>query len=236
MKENFFLAIFSISVLFVSLGVISFIYNLPEISEVIQESSNSFTENSVTGMATTPTYVNILPSQDSTCSFSLTEGWHLVSFYCLGMYIPRDTVMLSINGNYEKMFYYVPSDSADKWKSYNPSLPSWAVQQLSYMDRMTGYWIYINSSCNYLYEGAKRDSQIPLIPGWNLVSYPSPDTSLVNDSLQSVLYTHIKSYNPATGEFLVYAYDRSLTDLSVLESYRGYWINSTAYQNWNVYT
>jgi hypothetical protein len=203
---------------------------------MMHESDSFLESNLITGKATIPTYVNILPSQESVCSFSLTEGWHIISFYCIGMYMQRDAVMSSISGSYEKMFYYVPSDSADKWKSYNPSLPSWTVQQLSYMDRLTGYWIYINSSCNYLYEGAIRDSQIPLIPGWNLVSYPSPNSSSVNDSLQSVLYTHIKSYDSVTDDFLIYVRGGSSNTLNILEPYKGYWINSTAYQNWNVFT
>ncbi|MGV8150820.1 MAG: hypothetical protein ACP5NV_03780 [Candidatus Woesearchaeota archaeon] len=190
-------------------------------------------DDSITGRDVLAT-VNILPATPNPCNFTISQGWNMVSFFCLGAWVPRNEVLLSINDSYESVFYYKTTDSADPWKSYNPDLPTWAVQQIDYMDRNTGYWIYLSSQDNYFYNGSKKAGMITLYPGWNLVGYPSVNSSSINDSLSGLLYTSVMTYDSINDVMLEYIPAGSSNTLTEFDTYGAYWINSSASQTWNV--
>jgi hypothetical protein len=192
------------------------------------------TGDKITGRPTTPTSVGIIFAPPHNCSFNINSGWNMVSFFCLSTATPRSDALQSIDGNYTKIFAYKSSDSLDPWKSYNPSLPSWAVQQLNYVDRMSGYWIYMNYNSYYQYSGYERASIIALNPGWNFIGYPSLNNQSVNDSLSGVYFNVLKHYDTDSGTYEIYIVNATNNTLNYTETYKGYWINSTASQNWNV--
>ena len=192
-----------------------------------------FNETTITGHDVN-TRVNVLPISSSDCNFSLSPGWNLVSFYCIGMFEPVDDTLSSIRDNYQSIFMYNAMDANDPWKSYNPSLPDWAVQQLQYLDRMSGYWIYMTGSSDFNFNGSKKYTVIPLRPGWNLVGYPNIHTQNINDSLNGVLFTVLKTYDTPSATYLVYINGSASNTLHTTDTYKGYWLNSTAFQNWNL--
>jgi hypothetical protein len=192
------------------------------------------TDSEVTGNQIVDTRVNIVPSPSANCSFQLQEGWNLVSFYCLSLYEPLSDVMASVNTSYGSVFEYVSSNSSDPWKSYNPDLPNWTVQQLSSMGRTQGYWIYMESTADYFFEGSRRDSSIYLQAGWNLVGYPSVTDRQINTSLSGLTYTIVKGYDESTDSYTVHIFNASNNTLVLFETYGGYWINSSSTQTWSV--
>ena len=191
-------------------------------------------ENKITGNNIVNTNVELFPVQAKNCSFQLTPGWNMVSFYCFGMFVERSKALQSIDGSYDSIFEYQSNDINDPWKSYTTSLPNWTVQQLNYMDRVSGYWIHMTDNATFNYSGVYSNSNIYLYNGWNLVGYPSIDIKNINDSLISNSFDIVKYYNTTTDIWLVYFINDSNNTLTQFESYKGYWINVSGDQIWAI--
>ncbi len=187
--------------------------------------------NSITGkdVFTKVEIANVIPSN---CSFNLTPGWNYVSFQCIASSASREEVLGSIDGSYSRIFTYNAFDTSDPWKSYNPGLPNWTVQQLNYMGRTSGYIILMNEDAEYIYAGYKRSSIVQLRPGWNLVGYPDNESVPINDSLVGLLYNRVLTYENDT--LLIYVPNSTNNSLTDFGPYVAYWINSSASQNWLV--
>ena len=188
--------------------------------------------SSITGNAVTNTRVQLMPVRPTNCTLHLYPGWNLVSFFCLGLFVDRDTALQSIDGEYSYIFAYSPTDAVDPWKSYNPNLPNWTVQQLNFMDRISGYWIYVSNDTDYLYSGVNSSSNVPLYTGWNLVGYPGKIDRLVNDSLACISFNIVKTYITPSDTWLIYINGGSNNSLILLQQNKGYWINSSSSQTW----
>lgn len=188
-------------------------------------------DNSITGQDIS-TRVEILSVLPNNCSFNMAAGWNYVSFHCIANSESRSDVLSSVNSSVEKIFTYTAQDTSDPWKSYNPSLPNWTVQQLNYMGRTQGYIILMSTDASYFYEGFDRSSVIPLRSGWNLVGYPDDVNQSINDSLSGLLYNAVITYN--NGALLVYIPNAVNNTLFNFSPYSAYWINSSATQNWLV--
>ena len=160
---------------------------------VIFNDSHNYT-NSITGHDIVNTKVEVFPTIIKSCSFRLYSGWNLVSFYCLGLYSDRSEVLQSIENSYGAIFEYNSFDSADPWKSYNSSLPNWTVQQLTNMDRISGYWVYMYNDTDFNYQGVYSNSIILLNNGWNLVGYPNTLTTNITTGLNGVPFTVVENY------------------------------------------
>jgi len=195
------------------------------------------TEDNITGNVVN-TRVNIIQSLPLSCSFQLEEGWNMVSFYCFGALVNRSVALASIDGSYDSVFKYQANDPLDPWKSYNPDLPNWTVQQLNYFDRFSGYWIYMDSSfsnetnssnittdpLNFTYFGVYSDSNIPLYKGWNFIGYPRNVTANVTFILAGIPYTAIRTYEAATDTWYYYL-NGTGGSLQIFEPFNGYWLN-----------
>jgi len=180
------------------------------------------------------TRVQLFPASSKNCSFHLYPGWNMVSFYCFGMFLETAPAMDSISGSYEAIFSYSPLDVNDPWKSYNPYLPSWAVQQLSHVDRVSGYWIYMFNDANFQYPGVYSDSVFYFSNGWNLVGYPLNHSSNISTQLSGVPYTLVRYYNTSTGTWLFNVNGGSGNTLKQFDAYKGYWINVSGSPQWNI--
>lgn len=187
--------------------------------------------NSITGKDVL-TRVEISAVTPSNCSFNLTPGWNYISFHCIASSVSREEVLNSIDGNYSRVFTYNALDTSDPWKSYNPELPNWTVQQLNYMGRTSGYIILITEDAEYVYAGYRRPSVVQLRSGWNLVGYPANESMPINDSLSGLLYNRVLTYVNDT--LVIYVPNSTNNSLTNFEPYTAYWINSSASQNWLV--
>ena len=127
-------------------------------------------------------------------------------------------------------------NSSDLWKTYNPNLPSFVIQDLTYMSRTEGYWIRMQSNENFSLSGGLRlPTNIYLVPGWNLVGYPTNQTKPVNQSFISINgnFTEVRTYNSSAGSFISYVPGVGGA-LNQTIAYYGYWINATVDEVWTV--
>jgi len=198
------------------------------------DDSNFLSNNIISSNAVVNTRVNILPAEQKNCSVQLSTGWNMVSFYCLGLFNERSIVLQSVSESYGAIFKYQSSDVTDPWKSYNPNLPNWTVQQLNYMDRTSGYWIYMTNDTTFFYSGVYSNSVIPLYSGWNFVGYPNLNSTNISVALSEISFSVVDYYNKSTGTWLVYYYGGSSNTLNNFNTYKGYWINVSSISQWNI--
>lgn len=193
---------------------------------------NSFVRSNLITGNDVLTQVNIIQPPALNCSFHLNQGLNMVSFVCIGTGTPRDEVLAPINDSYESIFYYNAADPNDPWKSYNPSLPDWTVQQINTMSRYNGYFIYMKTSADYNLEGGRRTSFIPLKDGWNLIGYPSRIPQYISEMFGDIEYTEVKTYQNST--WLIYIPGRHDNTMDTLYTNEGYWVNSSENQSLNI--
>lgn len=210
-----------------------FILVLGILTTVLLFDNSSLSNDVLNSNAIVNTRVGVLPVAESNCSFQLHAGWNLVSFYCLGLFNDRSVVLESINDSYSVIFDYHSNDVSDPWKSYNPNLPNWTIQQLDHMNRISGYWIYMNDNATFFYSGIYTDSLIPLSSGWNLVGYPNTNSTDINYSLSNISFSVVKYYDTQTNTWLVY-YTNGTKNLNQFDTYKGYWINVSGIQQWSI--
>ena len=162
------------------------------------------------------------------CSATFLEGWNLISTPCLASNTSVASVFSSISGDYVSIHGYDPDDDSDPWKSYNPSLQSWVVHDLTEINEKKGYWINMKNQDTFYLNGTLRDpNSISLVSGWNLIGYPANTTKGVADALSSIgeNYTTIWLYNATDSTY--YYYDALAGDgtLGQMRPYYGYWVN-----------
>lgn len=190
--------------------------------------------DSITGLV--PTTANITQqSQSEMCDFYLQQGWNLVSFHCLSNYPDTTVALAPIEGNYRSVFSYNPTTANDSWSVYNPSLPSYVVQDLATMDRVHGYWIYMGAGQQYTLTGAYVKRDIDLVPGWNLVGYPSKTSDTADNAFASIAGQLTKAYiYNATTDLLqpYYPGDPNASTFNATYPFIGIWINATATTTW----
>jgi len=197
------------------------------LNKVLPESFQSMTGQTIS-------MVNITQPLIVNCNFSLESGLNLVSFFCITNMHPRDIVLSQLS-NLEAVWEYQEGES-DAWKSYNPDLPSFVVQDLSSMSRTEGYWIKMSSQEDYFLEGGLRlPTNTYLVAGWNLAGYPTNETKEINQSLSSIYgnYTEVRSYNASTGSYTSYVPGIGGT-INQTQAYQAYWINATTSEVWTV--
>jgi hypothetical protein len=180
------------------------------------------------------TTVNITQLAPGNCNFTLYAGLNLVSFFCITTMQPRSQVI----GNLSSLdtIYEYEEGRSDSWKIYNPSLPSFVIQDLESMSRTKGYWIRMRNTESLFLEGALRiPTSIVLIPGWNLAGYPTSQVKSTDNAFTSISnnFTEARTYNHLTGSFISYIPGIGGA-LNQTEPYRGYWINATVDEVWVV--
>ena len=187
-----------------------------------------------TGNAILSTKVNIFEAQPANCSFEIPSGISQVSFFCIPNGIVIDDVLE--NTTYTSLWTYEHDEPADPWKSYNPSLPSWVVHDLTLMTRTNGYYIKTSSNQTYFFAGSKRiPNEISLTSGWNFVGYPTNETIIIPNAFLSLdgTYEEVRSYNNSDSTYYVHT-PPSNGNLIRTEPYRTYWIYVNASSIWEV--
>jgi hypothetical protein len=187
------------------------------------------------------------------CNASLTKGWNLVGIPCfpdsvsvrqaLGSLFRNTTnvSMLINHTNRTYCLYYLisvhsfdQSDSNDSWKSYNPCMPSYVVQDLSYLNDKQGYFIRVRNSTRLNYEGdLSIPNYVPLYKGWNLVSYDANDTlnsRPVATSIDSINNSYIAFFNYFSGFYQ--AYNSTVHRFTNFVPFHGYWFNMLENATW----
>jgi hypothetical protein len=188
-------------------------------------------EGDFAGRATTGTTVNISPSAPQVCYFTIGEGYNIISMPCLSS---AELVSNVTNGTpIAAMYQYTPG--SDVWKVYNPNLPSYVVSDLQFMTRRAGYIVLANGSANRSFDGRRVEfTDIPIVPGWSLVGYPTNLTQNITTATASVSasFNVIVTYNKSGESFVSYTNPGGA--LQYMTPGEGYWINGTAPASWTV--
>jgi hypothetical protein len=186
-------------------------------------------ENLISGKATAQVYIYETPEKG--CAVNLTEGINMVSFYCETGDSSINDALIDINNNslnYSAVFIYNPNDPLDSWSSFNPSLPSWAVQALSSLNRRSGFVIQMNETGEYYKSGYRfMSTTIDLHSGWNFIGYPSDVEINITDALVQIngMYTQVETYTPVNGtKTWLYHVPPSSGTLLNMAPMVGYWI------------
>ncbi len=186
-----------------------------------------FLSPTITGMLISKTYIKGQQVNQS-CSTTISRGWNLVSFPCLADNTSADHVLSSINSNYTSIFSYDEEDAIDPWKSYNPNIPSWVVNDLEDIGEKKGYWIYMKNESTYRLNGTLTSpNTLTLTEGWNLMGYPSSSLKDITDALSTISgsYTVIWFYNSTNDQYYYYNVTEANGTFDKMIPYYGYWIN-----------
>lgn len=189
--------------------------------------------NKLTGQVVSS--VNVTEALESICDFKLYSGKNLVSYHCITGMFPRDFVLGSYEDYYDKVFSYDPMDTNDPWKSHNPNLPSWVVNDLEWMEADKGYWIFMNNDTQFYLEGFyNMESSQSLIQGWNLIGYPRNYSNQTQSAFNSLdgNYSLVLQYKAENDTWYYNIPGDNSSTLKIIEPDYGYWINLTTDEIW----
>ncbi len=128
---------------------------------------------------------------------------------------------------YDKAWYY--DSSSQEWKWYTTS--KGYRRGLWNVNHTMGIWVSVTGDCNLTVAGVvPAQTTIHVAAGWNLVGFPSFNTShSVADLKASVVANRAETYDTAPPHYL-----RVLLDSDILLAGQGYWIRSTEETDWVV--
>jgi hypothetical protein len=195
-------------------------------------------EPRITGNALVGTTLIITDINDLDCDINFEPGWNLVSFPCMSdEYEMEQFFNYSINDTnsstfYDTIKYYYVLDKSDPWKSYKHDLPNWTVQDYVTVSRSKGYWIYVQNSSTFFFNGTLRTpTSNDLKEGWNLIGYPSLNSKTMNDTFGELIpdFDFVEVYNvtDTSDPWKQWTWNSSLTsnqDVNYTNKFLGYWI------------
>jgi len=181
---------------------------------------------SIFGYTITEVYVSGMEAP-LTCTVELLEDWNLISIPCLDDNMSLNNVLALVSGEYYSIHTYIASNSTDKWKAYNPSLPSWVVQDLTEISEKQGYWINMKNDQTFNMEGVLlAPNIISLVEGWNLIGYPTNSSKDVVQAFISIYgsYTFVWMYNATEDRYYYYNATDNNGTFRDIAPYFGYWV------------
>lgn len=119
-------------------------------------------------------------------SFPLCAGWNLVG-YPFQTAQPLTQALYDIQGKYDRVYAFDPTDAADPWALFDTAIPDWA-NDLRTLKSGFGYWIHATEPTSFAL------SELDLIP---------PQVAIVSPVVDAV---GLKAQTPITGT----AYDDNL--------------------------
>lgn len=185
----------------------------------------------VPGGIANDSYPLVNPINVQTMNCDLKPGWNLISVPLI-VGGPPEQVLKSINGSYDIVQWYDPSDANAPWKTYHPEKPQY-MNTLHMINNIQGLWLHTNISGSLMLTITgivPMETSILLKPGWNLVGYPSNNNSrTVGECLTGIQYDRIQGFN----ETLQYRL-QDLTSGDIMHPWSGYWLHLNSYYLWTV--
>ncbi|UCF07824.1 MAG: hypothetical protein JSW28_09315, partial [Thermoplasmata archaeon] len=145
------------------------------------------------------------------------------------------TVLQSIEDQYDAVRRYNITDGNDPWKHHHTSKPP-KFNDLDTINHAMGLWVHITDPGGAALEVNgdvfSSNQNITLHPGWNLVGYPSNTAMNRTGALNNIDFgtdvDAVWTYNATTQEW------KEITTLDNFEVGRGYWIHSRVTKTWVV--
>ena len=164
----------------------------------------------------------------------LKQGWNLISIPLIQGNTSLKKVLEMIDGYYDAVQWYDPSDKNDPWKHYRPGKPF--GNDLSHLNETMAFWIHITNPGDtiFLYNGTQPTSNqtIQLLEGWNMVGYPSLTIRNRTAGLNNLTFGSevdaIWTFNAASQTW------EEISGGDYFEVGRGYWIHATQECIWEV--
>jgi hypothetical protein len=171
---------------------------------------------------------------DLSYAIPLSEGWNLISIPLIQSDTQINTVLESIDGDYDSIQWFDSSDILDPWKHNINGKPF--GNDLSDITHELAFWVYITKpggtelSCKGI--APTIGQSIDLHKGWNLVGYPSLINRDRNTALNNIAYGSdvdaVWTYNAASNQWT------KLQSSDQFTLSRGYWIHSLVEKTWDV--
>ncbi|MBR9677105.1 hypothetical protein GOV04_03120 [Candidatus Woesearchaeota archaeon] len=171
--------------------------------------------------------VNITGTNSYNCQFDFYQGDNHVSFYCVYLSRPIETVLENISGEYYGAFSYVETDNFDPWKAYKQGLPANVIFDLTHINRVDGYIIEAyNDTPYFYYDVFTKPNTIWLYSGWNLIGYPDNTVQNITTVLAPIagLFSEVRYYNASDSTWYYYYPIGPNTTLNYMEPFSAYWI------------
>jgi parallel beta-helix repeat protein len=167
---------------------------------------------------------------------NLKPGWNLISLPRIQSDTNLQTILQSIDGRYNSVQWYNISDNDDHWKHHHILKPS-NLNDLVMINHTMGIWIYITDplGTNFVIFGddLSANQNISLLPGWNLVGFPSKTNKTRDVALNTILYgTDVDAIWTFNATNKIWVELNEVTDY--FEVNQGYWIHSKVTKVWNV--
>ncbi|UCG70284.1 MAG: right-handed parallel beta-helix repeat-containing protein, partial [Thermoplasmata archaeon] len=164
----------------------------------------------------------------------LKQGWNLISIPHTQENQNLQKVLEMIDGWYDAVQWYDPTDTDKPWKHHKTDKPS--GNALFELNETMGFWIHITHSGDtiFLYNGTQptENQTISLHPGWNLVGYPSLTNHNRTEGLNNLTFGQevnlIQWYDAETQTW----HDMGGDDYFALG--RGYWVHAKTECIWKV--
>lgn len=136
---------------------------------------------------------------------------------------------------WDRLIWYNPRTPTDPWKQYNKNWPS-ALNDLTSYNTTMGVWLNITSTgdgvitkggLNYTND---TSTAIPIKAGWNLVGFPSDDTTYTIANLMAAcpVITMVQGFMPSAS----YRMTNPLVGTQLMGQGRAYWVYATADGTW----
>ena len=191
----------------------------------------------LTGAVTTKLFV--VSTFTRQCNTTLIEDFNLVSFHCSPANKSPPSFFSDLMENLTSVHAYNPLQE-DKWSAYNPSLPSWVVQDLEQVVPEKGYWVRVSANSSISINGSYQlPVSVPLYAGWNLAGYPLAISKPIEEALGALssLTTLIRMYNASDRTDPWKVYNPQLPAFNDLHNFTplyGYWINMSQNATWTL--
>jgi hypothetical protein len=158
-------------------------------------------------------------------SISLEPGWNLFSFNVSPANSDVRIVFASIYGKYRIVESYDGTRT-----QYDPDMPIEDCT-LREVNAYHGYWIDMTEAATLTVSGCLigPTTPMPLVEGWNLVSYLSTDTLPVAEALASIegQYTAVLGFDERALSYYP-SLPEDMNTLVALEPRHGYWVKMSA--------
>lgn len=155
---------------------------------------------------------------------NLSMGNHLLS---IPLILDNTSIRAALQTvSNDAVWIYDALDEAEHWKSHHPYK---SYDEPFNLDHTRGFWVNVTRPSNLTVAGrVPAQTTIHLYQGWNLVSFPSVNTSFtVADVKASLPVERVEGFDPAPPYFL-----RVLSDSDVLLAGRACWVRVRADVEW----
>ncbi|UCE39428.1 MAG: right-handed parallel beta-helix repeat-containing protein [Thermoplasmata archaeon] len=166
---------------------------------------------------------------------NLNYGWNLISLPTIQDDTKIQTVLQSIEGDYDAVQWYDASDSRDPWKHHHISKPPY-LNDLNAIDHKMGLYIRVTNKKGAILflEGVRpaTTQEISLHQGWNLVGYPSSIILSRDEALNNLVFevqiNAIKYYDTTSSKL------KNLGEDGLMEPGMGFYIHAQTNCVWEV--